>query len=148
MERREALTGIGALAAMALTSAAQAADHEHHHHHDDAHGNPRLPLVRAAADCVRTGEACLDHCFTLLGRGDTEMAACARSVNELLAVCAALQRLATADSKFLAGYARVAGDICENCEKECRRHEKKHVQCRDCAEACAACVKECRRLAA
>jgi len=148
MERREALAGIGALAAMTLAATAQAADHQHDHHHDHAQANPRLPLVRTAADCIRTGEACLDHCFTLLGKGDTEMAACARSVNELLAVCAALQRLATANSRFLASYARVAGEICENCEKECRKHEKKHVQCKDCAEACAACLKECRGIAA
>jgi len=26
--------------------------------------------------------------------------------------------------------------ICENCERACRKHEKKHAVCADCANAC------------
>ncbi len=144
MHRREMLGSVGALAMAALAVDAVAANHDHDH----LHGAKYQGLIGTSGDCVRTGEACLNHCFELLGNGDKEMAACAKSVNELLAVCAALQRLATSESKFLARYAKVAGEICEDCEKECRKHEKKHSQCKDCAEACAACLKECKKLAA
>ena len=142
MDRREMLGSVGALALAALAVDAVAADHDHHNH-----GGKYQGLIGTSGDCVRTGEACLSHCLDLLGKGDKEMAACAKSVNDLLAVCGALQRLATTESPLLPKYARLAGEFCEGCEKECRKHEKKHSQCKDCAEACAACLKECRKIA-
>jgi hypothetical protein len=44
--------------------------------------------------------------------------------------------------------ARVAMDLCEECEKECRKHADKHVQCKECGEACAECHKACKAIAA
>lgn len=145
MDRREMLGSMGAIALSALTMDAHAADHDHDHHQ---HGARNQALVDSASDCIKRGEACLNHCFDLLAKGDKEMAACAKSVNEMLVVCAALQRLATSDSPFLAKYAKVAGEICEACEKECRKHEKKHAECKACAESCAACLKECKKVSA
>ena len=110
-------------------------------------GQKNQTLINGASDCIKTGEACINHCLDLLAQGDKEMAACAKSVNELLAVCAALQRLATVDSKFLPKYAKVSAEVCEACEKECRKHEKKHKECKACADSCAACLKECKKIA-
>ena len=95
------------------------------------------------------GEGLPNHktLFNAVG-GDKEMAACAKSVNEMLAVCAALQRLATTDSRFLPKYATLAGEVCEACEKECRKHETKHAECKACADSCAVCLKECKKIAA
>lgn len=148
MERREMLKGAGAIALAALSGAAAAADDAHHHHHDHGAGSRLQPLAASAGDCIATGEACLAHCLVLLGQGDTVMAACAQSVNELLAVCAALQKLALQNAKHAVSFARVAADVCADCEKECRKHEKKHAECKACADSCAACLKECRKLTA
>ena len=108
MDRREMLGGMGVLAMAAVAAQASAAEHDHHHH-----GAKHQALVDGASDCIKTGEACINHCLDLLAQGDKEMAACAKSVNELLAVCAALQRLATVDSKFLPKYAKVSAEVCE-----------------------------------
>lgn len=143
MDRREMLGSMGALAMAAVAAQASAADHDHHHHH----GAKNQALVDSASDCVKTGEACINHCLDLLAQGDKEMATCAKSVNEMLAVCAALQRLATTDSKFLPKYAKLAGEVCDACEKECRKHEKKHAECKACADSCAVCLKECKKIA-
>ncbi len=76
------------------------------------------------------------------------MAACAQSVSELLATCEALMKLAIQNSAFTPALAKVSADVCASCEKACRKHEKKHLECKACADACAACLKECQTLAA
>lgn len=151
MQRREVLkTVAGAVAAAMATSAAAAAqDHQHHHHdHGAMGGKSYAALIDSSSDCQKTGEACLAHCLVLLGQGDKEMAACAQSVSELLATCNALMKLALQGSKFTPAMAKVATDVCAACEKECRKHEKKHAECKACADSCAACLKECKVVAA
>lgn len=146
MERRDMLKTVAAAVAGAISSSAMAADHDHHHDHGGPMRN--AGLVGSTADCLKAGEACLAHCIYLLGNGEKEMAACAQSVNEMMAVCAALMKLASQDSKWVPAMAKLAADTCANCEKECRKHEKKHPECKACAEACAACLKECKQLSA
>lgn len=46
-------------------------------------------LAKAAAECVRIGEECLQHCLVLLGQGDTSLADCSKTVQQMLAVCRA-----------------------------------------------------------
>ena len=119
------------------------------HHHDHAGAMGHYPdLVAATSHCLVTGDACLTHCLTLLGEGDREMAACAGTVRSVIAACTALRELAAANSPRVGRLAAVVADICQDCETECRKHEKKHTVCRDCAEACANCVKECQKAAA
>lgn len=154
MDRREILQGGVALSAAVFAGMAAAAGmegHDHDHgpmHQQHAGGADYFELAHAATHCVMFGEACIDHCITLLGQGDKEMAACARSVEELLAACTMLRQLATWKSAYVPRMAKVAMDICKACEEECRKHEKKHQPCRDCAEACADCYKECAKVAA
>ena len=150
MERRNVLAGFAATALAGIASAATEAAHDHHQHHQHhGHGKANYgSLARSAADCLTTGEACMAHCHVLLGEGDKAMAACAQSVNQLLAVCSALQKLAAQQSSYVKSMARLALDVCQECEKECRKHEKKHQECAACADACASCVKECKALSA
>jgi len=143
MDRRELMQGAGAIVVAALGSAALAAEHDHHEHHG-AGGNQSL--IAATGNCVEKGELCLAHCLVLLGDGDKEMAACAKSVNQMLAVCSALQKLASQSSKQAPALAKVALESCAECEKECKKHEDMHAECKACAEACAACGKECKAL--
>lgn len=147
MDRRNFLTSAGAFAGSTIllgsASRAEAAEDHSHHHHAAAYP----AIATAAAECVKTGQVCIDHCLTLLGQGDKALAACARSVQQTMAICSALQQLAVENSAYLPGLAKVALQACKDCEKECRKHEAKHSQCKDCAEACAACAKECKALA-
>ncbi len=148
MQRREMIgtaAGLAAAVFAAKASAQAQQDHSHHMHH---HGSPYAGLVASSGECIATGEACLAHCHVLLADGDKAMAECAQSVNQLLAVCTALQKLAAQQSKFTKAYAKLTLDVCTECEKSCRKHEKKHAECKACADACAKCAKECKALTA
>ncbi|MCB1929502.1 MAG: four-helix bundle copper-binding protein [Rhodocyclaceae bacterium] len=143
MERRALLTGLAGVALAGVASRALA-QHEHHH----AASPARDALVDAAGACVARGEACLAHCLVLMGDGDTTIAACSRSVNETIAACSALQKLAAQKSSHAPKMAALTEEICRACEDECRKHEDKHAECKACAEACADCAKACKAFAA
>ncbi len=153
MNRREILQGSAAFSIAAVAGMARAASkpakergHEAMHHHDSGPGYGEL--AHAATHCVMFGEACIDHCLTLLGEGDKEMAACAKSVEHMMSACTMLRQLATWKSSYVPRMAAVVMDMCKACEDECRKHEKKHKSCKDCADSCAACYTECKKVAA
>jgi Cys-rich four helix bundle protein (predicted Tat secretion target) len=150
MDRRSMLTGGSALLASAavvkVALAAEEDPHAHHHHHDAA--SPAAALAAAASDCVQKGEACIAHCLVLLGDGDKDIAGCAQSVSQTLAICAALQSVANANSSYLAKLASVAKDACRDCAAECKKHADHHRQCKDCMESCEACARQCEKFAA
>lgn len=148
MNRRELLLGGMALAGAALVGNAEAAEHDHmaHEHHHALPAN--AALAKSAADCIQTGQVCLSHCLILLGDGDKEMAACAKSVSQMLALCGALQQLANQNSKLLPKLAALAEEACNQCEEACKKHAEKHQECKACGERCAACAKECKKLSA
>lgn len=142
MNRRELLLGGLSIAGAALAAKVQAA--EHHHHHQHTHADT---LSAATADCIQKGQVCLNHTLELLGQGQKDMANCARSVNEMLAVCGALQALANQNSAHLPKLAALAYDVCKQCEDACAKHPE-HEVCKACGESCAACAKECKKIAA
>jgi len=142
MNRRDVLLGGMALAGAAVVGRAQAAEHDHMHHAAPS------ALADSASDCIQKGEVCLSHCLELLGQGDKDMAACAQTVNQMLAVCGALQQLANQKSKQTARLASIAMDVCKQCEDECKKHADKHESCKACGASCAACYKECKKIAA
>ena len=144
MNRREALLSGAAIAAAAVVGRVQAAEMAHHHHAAMANAG----LTTAAADCIQKGQVCLSHCLQLLGQGDKEMAACAKSVNQMLALCGALQSLANQESAYLPQLAKITMDACNQCEDECKKHADKHEACKACGESCNACAKECKKIAA
>jgi Cys-rich four helix bundle protein (predicted Tat secretion target) len=147
MDRREALASAGAIALAVLTTSASAQQHDHAHHHHGA-GLPSQALIDATSNCIAKGETCLAHCLVLLGDGDKAMAECARSVNQMLASCDALQKLATQGSRLVGAMAAVALDACTECEKACKKHADKHAECKACMEACGECIKQCKAIGA
>jgi Cys-rich four helix bundle protein (predicted Tat secretion target) len=138
MNRRQVLGGVGFLAVAAGTVEQGLSQ--------GSAGVANKALVGTSSDCVSKGELCLTHCVEMLSTGDKSMAGCAKSVNELLAVCGALLALAAQGAPSLGKLASVALDVCKRCEAECRKHA--HVPCKDCATACAACAAECKKIAA
>ncbi len=147
MNRRELLLGGIALAGAAMVGNAQAGEHQHdmsmHEHHHAASAN--AALARSASDCIQKGEVCFSHCLILLGEGDKDMAVCAKSVSQMLALCGALQQLANQNAKLLPKLAAVAMDACNQCEEACKKHAEQHEECKACGESCAACAKECKK---
>ena len=105
-------------------------------------------LARAAAECVRIGEECLQHCLVLLAQGDTSLGDCAKTAQQMLAVCRAAGPLVYADSKHLRTFAMLCADVCGDCETTCRKHEGHHAICKQCADACAKTLAEAKKLAA
>jgi Cys-rich four helix bundle protein (predicted Tat secretion target) len=122
--------------------------HERGHQHGTDTSPKHPALVDAALDCVKTGQACLDHCLRVLKTGDTSLADCAVAVDELAATCLALSRLAALDSQHLPAFASVASKICAACEAECRKHAEHHAACATCAESCRECIAECKKVMA
>jgi Cys-rich four helix bundle protein (predicted Tat secretion target) len=147
MNRRDLMSSATATVVAALSAAALAEEATMHQHHHMGH-SPYQGLIDTSSDCLVKGQACVAHCLVLLGDGAKEMAACAQSVSQVLSLCGALQSLAIQQSGFVPALARVTLDACAACEKECRKHENKHAECKACAESCAACIKECKAFAA
>lgn len=151
MNRRELLLGAAAMAAAAVSSKAFAAEHEHNHASTgeihDHRSTRNEKLIAAASDCVLKANECLQHCIVAMGQGEKDLAACAKSSSQVAAICTALQQLASAESKHLPHVAKVAMEICKDCEEECKKTEK-HPECKACKEACAACYEECKKIAA
>lgn len=104
-------------------------------------------FARAAADCVRVGEECLQHCLALLAGGDTALGDCVKSVQQMLGICRAAGPLVYADLKRLAAFARLCADVCGDCEAACRKHESHHAICKACADACAKTVAAAKKVA-
>ena len=125
--RRELLAGAGTAVGMAIAGSAWAASHEEHSGHA-GHGKTKYsaavaakahPKLVAAADaCTRTGRACFSHCLETFRGGDTTMADCAWSVEQMMHVCDAFSALASYDSPHLKEMSEVCAKICEECERE------------------------------
>ena len=139
MNRRELILATGALAVSGAASAAP-----------DAGTAPGKPpnLVELGSACIQVGEECQAHCFKELAAGDTSLAGCARSVTMMLAMCRALVTAAAQGSPRLKDVARVCGQVCRDCEKECKPHAGHHDICRRCMESCRACATGCEKVSA
>ena len=104
-------------------------------------------LTNAAAECVRVGQTCLQHCLDELGKGDKTLAECAQMVNQMLAVCRAVGPIVDANGKYVRPMAQLCADVCTDCEAACRKHAQHHAICAQCADTCATVVKAAKALA-
>jgi Cys-rich four helix bundle protein (predicted Tat secretion target) len=146
LERRKVLTSAGIVAAIATVSPTLAFGDSQHDHHGKAQVNQNI--VDAALNCIKSGQACIDHCIELFKIGDTSVAQCADKVQEMLAMCTALSQFASYQSKYLHSLAKVCIDVCGDCAAECRKHAEKHAECKACMNSCEECIEECKKLTA
>jgi len=138
MTRREMLgvaTAAAVVTAAARVSAAPAMDHSQHN-------VGASTLADAAANSVKSGEACLQHCLDTLTTGDTSMADCAKSVRDMIALAQATYLLSLANSKHYKATAKLAGDAAKDCEIQCKKHADKHAVCKTCMECCQKLIAE------
>ncbi len=142
--RRDLLKGLLATSAVMATGSALATeDHSHHQHH--AMGKINKALVKIANECAQHGDECIDHCIELFKSGDTTVARCAETVNEMIVMCRALAKMGTYQSEQLVAVAKICIDVCQVCADECGKHAK-HPQCKACEESCLECIKECKKI--
>lgn len=102
----------------------------------------------AAEHCVAAGQVCLNHCITLLSSGDTSMKDCAVAVNQMLALCGAIQNLAAQNSRLTPVLAKVCVEACKQCAQACKAHAAHHAECKACYESCLNCIQACEKIAA
>jgi Cys-rich four helix bundle protein (predicted Tat secretion target) len=136
MNRREVmLAGVGVVALGAVRRAEAA--------------EPAVPpgLISAAFACIQLGQACQQHCLTMLSKGDTSLAECAATIAAMLPACEALAELAVQGSPRLKQMAVVCALLCRDCEKACRKHDV-HAICKQCADSCVACAAQCDKVPA
>jgi len=105
-------------------------------------------LVDAAAECVKAGEVCREHCLTLLRTGDESMAKCSETVSTMLPMCRALEALAIQGSPYLKAQAALCAKACRDCEAACKVHANHHETCKRCMETCQRCAAACETYAA
>lgn len=139
LTRRELIAaGAATLAMQAMPAAAAAA----------GAGDKHVALARAASECVRAGEACLQHGLELLAKGDTSIADCAKMVTQMLAVCRAVGPIVDARGKYVPAMAQLCLAVCTDCAEACRKHAEHHAVCKACMEACEKSAAAAKALAA
>ena len=138
ISRRDLLIGMGTAAATAYAGSAVSAMPGHDH---SQHTAQQPDLLNAINQCTDKGERCIAHCLISFQEGDLELADCASKVHEMQAICGAYSYLLAANSGYSKAYAAVCKQVCVDCEKECRKHEK-HIECKACADACAEVVEQ------
>ena len=153
MNRREALIGAGAaIATMTAAKLAEAAakgaapamaGHDHSAHQQ---GPDYTSLINAASSCHKAALACENHCLESFAAKDTSLAACAREVAEMMAICEATIRVASLKSKYTKEIVAVCKKSGESCKAECLKQAKQHDICRIMAEECDKCIKECDKV--
>ena len=146
ISRRALLVGAGAIGAALATGTSLAGDAPGHSHEDHAPKHP--DALTAVNDCIVKAQQCTAHCLVAFQEGDTTLADCARKVNEMLPICKALSYQLAGNSPYVKALSAVCGQACKDCEDECRKHEDKHVECKECAEACAKMVSVIETLSA
>ena len=142
---KSAMAASVAIGATVSAKSAMAGDDEHKHKHHSKNKNEHA--IKTALACLKDGQACVDHCFTLLKDGDTSIAKCAETVTEMLVMCDGLSKMASYRSPHLKDFAKVCAAVCKDCKKECEKHSDKHAECKQCAESCGDCIDACENIA-
>ena len=138
ISRRTLLSTAGVIGATLAGGLAYAADGPGHKHADHAPQN--MDALDAANECTQKARLCLSHCLVSFEEGDTTLATCARSVHNMISLCDAFAAQVANNSGYIDVIAAVCRDACSDCEKECRKHENDHVECKQSADACAKLV--------
>jgi len=138
VSRRDVILGLGAAAAtMAYSGSVTAAMPGHDH---SKHSAQQPKVLDAVNNCTDKGTRCISHCLVAWTESDLELAACAKKVNEMNAICDGFSKILAANSNHVKSYAKICKAVCKECAKECRKHDK-HIECRECGKACESLVK-------
>jgi hypothetical protein len=73
------------------------------------------------------------------------LAKCIQLDMECSAICYAAAQLMSLNSSHAKALCRLCAEICEECGRECSKHDHEH--CRVCADMCKKCAAACREMA-
>ena len=152
MNRRELLAtgvGIGVLASAGRSAAEKKAGGAE----KPAAASPRDAVIASTTECAQKGALCSAHCAQELAKGNTAMAHCAESVEEMRSLVQAMLVLVTRASPLAKKLAPLCAQACKTCADACLEHKAHwehgmHLVCRDCMDSCLACEKACNAYAA
>ena len=116
ISRRNVLLGLGAAAATFTVSGNAMAAMPGHDH--SKHTVQRASVLEAVNICTDKGTRCISHCLAAWNEGDLELAACAKKVNEMNAICDGFSKLLSANSSHVKDYAKICKSVCKECAKE------------------------------
>ncbi|HFE45648.1 MAG TPA: hypothetical protein ENJ18_09165 [Nannocystis exedens] len=103
-------------------------------------------LLRAVQSCIESGQLCQARCLVRLGEGEKAMAACTRTVTEMIALSQALAGIAAGSPPSLRALAGISRDVCQRCQRACLVYAEEEPSCRECAASCGAALREFDRL--
>ncbi|TPH18478.1 four-helix bundle copper-binding protein [Litorilituus lipolyticus] len=141
--RRNLLKGIVASTAAIAAAPVMANNNHAHHHHMPSKLNKAL--IAISNECAQHGDECIAHCMQMFKMGDTTLAKCAETVNEMIIMCRALAKMASYQSTQVNALAKIVIDVCQVCADECGKHTK-HKECKACEQSCLECIEECKKL--
>lgn len=129
----QTLSSVAAAGMIAVPIVANADGHGHKHHHGVQGDNA---IVDAVAECIKTGNACIDHCIMRLADKDTSLAGCLETTRAMVPVLEATLVLASSQSKHLSKLIVAAVAVTKDCRAECKIHAEHHAECKACLAAC------------
>jgi hypothetical protein len=100
--------------------------------------------IRACIECAAACDRCASAC--LQENGIDMMRKCIQLDMECAAICYAAARIMSLNSDHAVEICSICASICDECGKECRKHD--HDHCQECARLCLACAEECKKMAA
>lgn len=141
MNRRDALLGIGAGAAVLAGAGSVLADDkkgDDHHEHFAA-------CAKACAACMIECDMCFHHCAENLAAGKKEHAATLHTCIDCAECCKTAAALVARHSPFAAHACECCIKCTEACATACEKFpDDKHMAA--CAKACRDCAKACKEM--
>jgi hypothetical protein len=101
-------------------------------------------MLKSLSNCINYCNWCADACLDEDNVKD--MVKCIRLDRACSYVCAATANILDTRYDDIQGLVNYCIQICEDCEKECKKFDSDH--CQQCAKACRECADACRRYAA
>ncbi|MCF8714807.1 four-helix bundle copper-binding protein [Joostella atrarenae] len=95
-------------------------------------------LIKVLYECVATCNSCADACLD----ESMNMSNCIRLDNVCATTCNALAEVLSTNFKEVSGLINYCFFVCQQCEKECEKHDMIH--CKECAETCKKCAQACQ----
>ena len=99
-------------------------------------------LRKAATECILKGDSCIQHCQEQLAEGEKEFIECLQTVQPMVALAQAVEKLASLKSIRLQDVLEAAIFSAKACKQACDSHsehfkEGMHKECQECSECCA-----------
>lgn len=98
--------------------------------------------IEACLECASLCNLCAAACLNEEESEVGTLTDCIRLNLECAISCYAASEMLTYGSDRSADYCRLCAELCEACERECRKHN--YDQCREASRACLKCAMECR----